>query len=91
MPENTPRRAGAKELEVLQALRKNGAVNFERIGEMVKDMPDTVLDPDVVSGDYIATGYSSVIHVWKTGIEQLGLDEAADVRDLSDRLRRPGR
>ncbi len=80
---------GAKELEVLQTLRKTGAVDFDRVAEMVKNMPESVLSPGTVADDYIVTGYTSVLKIWNTGIAAQGLEDLGKIRDLNDRFQRP--
>ena len=80
---------GAKELDVLQNLRKSGAVDFDRVAEMVKNMPESVLSPGTVADDYIVSGYTSVLKIWSTGLAEQGLEDVGKIRDLNDRFQRP--
>ncbi|SDY34787.1 hypothetical protein [Tessaracoccus flavus] len=73
------------QMEVLEKLRSSGAVDFEKIGGAVTELAPKLFDPGTVADDYIATGYSSVIHVWKTGMALEELGRPAELQEMADR------
>lgn len=73
------------QLEVLQALRTSGAVDFEKIGGAVTELAPKLFDPGTVADDYIATGYSSVIKVWKTGMSLEELAQPVELQEMATR------
>ena len=80
MPENT-----SSQKLVLEKLRSSGAINFDKIGEAVTAITPQVFDPGTEADDYIATGYTSVIKVWQTG---LTMDELARPAELNEMVAR---
>lgn len=80
MPENIK-----TQMQVLESLRTSGAVDFAKIGDAVTAIAPQVFDGGTVADDYIATGYTSVIKVYKTGA---GLAELANPEVLQDMVSR---
>lgn len=77
----------ARELELMKTVRDSGVVNFEQLGKLVAKVTPELFDPGVVADDYIASGYSSVIKIWKTG-SGLTLDNIAALRTISSEVRK---
>lgn len=86
MPED---KRAAKSREFLQQLQKTGAVDFDRVGEVVKQVGPQLFDPGLAASDYIAKGYESVIHVWEIRPTELGLEQVSKIRDVTNRITKP--
>lgn len=76
----------AKETQLVNAIHKSDAVNFDAIGKVVADVGPQLFDPGVAADDYIAKAYSSVIQVWKTlgGVPQL--EDMAALKQIGARV-----
>lgn len=69
--------------QVLKKLRDSGAIDFDKMGAVVTEVTPHLFDPGVVADDYIATGYSSVIKVWQTGMTTKTLGDDVQLQDMA--------
>jgi hypothetical protein len=76
-----------KELELMRSIRDSSVVDFDQLGKLVARVTPELFDPGVVADDYIATGYTSVVHVWKTG-SGASLEEIAGLINIGNEMRR---
>ncbi|MCK9894184.1 hypothetical protein [Frankia sp. AgB32] len=63
--------------ELLLRVKESGAIDFEKLGQVVTEVTPQLFDPGVIADDYVASAYSSVAKVWKmdvlhTALEQIG-------------------
>ena len=77
----------AKEWEIVNTIKDSGVINFDQLGKLVAKVGPALFDPGVVADDYIASGYSSVIKVWKTGNVLPGLENVAALKGMVDKIR----
>ena len=77
----------AKERELMTQIRDSGVVNFDQLGKLVSKVTPELFNPGVVADDYIASGYSSVIKIWKTGMPGT-LDNIAALKSIATDLRK---
>lgn len=75
-----------KEMELVMSIRDSGLINFDQLGKVVSQVAPALFDPGVVADDYIASGYSSVIKVWKTGSGP-GLEQIEALRSIGGEIR----
>lgn len=71
-----------KHLKLMKDVTTSGLVDFQKLGQVVADVTPQLFDPGVVADNYIASGYSDVVKVWKTDLTSLGLDHAARIQDM---------
>lgn len=85
---NDLRRASLTETELalMKTVRDSGVINYDQLGRLVATVTPQLFDPGVVADDYIATGYSSVIKVWKTGSGVL--ESIPELRTLSQDIKK---
>lgn len=76
-----------KEMMLVRSVVDSGVVNFEQLGKLVSKITPDLFDPGVAADDYIATGYSSVIKIWKTSAPA-GLDQIEALRSIAPELRK---
>lgn len=77
--------------EFLKRLETTGAVDFNQVGELVKQVSPQLFDPGLAQSDYIAKGYESVIHIWEIRPADIGLDQVAKLRDVTQQVKKPTR
>ena len=77
----------SREMELIKSVRDSGIVNFEQLGKLVAKVTPELFDPGVVADDYIASGYSSVIKIWKTGMGPQ-LEGLEVLRNMGPEMRR---
>jgi hypothetical protein len=78
-----------KEMDLIRSIRDSGLINFDQLGKLVARVTPELFDPGVVADDYIASCYSSVIKVWKTGFGP-GLEGIDRLRSVATELTRKG-
>lgn len=85
---NELRRAALSDTEMtlMKTVRDSGVINYDQLGRLVATVTPQLFDPGVVADDYIATGYSSVIKVYKmqSGI----LENIPELRTLSQDIKK---
>ncbi|ASK66876.1 hypothetical protein CFK39_14860 [Brachybacterium avium] len=91
MPEKKTTKAQAEKLKFVREMQRTRAVDFDQIGELVKQLPETVLGAEGVAADHVIKVYESVLHVSEIGAEQLRVEEVDSLRDIATRFDRPGR
>ena len=72
----------AKHRELMNTVMKSGAVDFEKLGAIVSEVMPQLFDPSVVMDNYIASGYSDIVKVWKMSIEDLGLEQVSRLKEI---------
>lgn len=77
----------ARERDMITMIRDSGVVNFDQLGKLVAKVTPELFNPGIVADDYIASGYSSVIKIWKTGFGGV-LDKVAALRTVSSEIRK---
>jgi len=71
-----------RHLELMKAVRDSGAVDFSKLGQVVSDVVPQLFDPSIVADNYIATGYTDVVKVWKTDLTSIGLAGRAELQQM---------
>ena len=70
-------------LELMKTVRDSGAVDFAKLGAIVSEVAPKLFDPNIALDNYIATGYSDVVKVWKTDISAtLGLADKVQLQQM---------
>jgi hypothetical protein len=72
-----------RHLELMRSIRDSGAVDFNKLGQVVSDVAPQLFDPNIVADNYIATGYSDVVKVWKTDVASLGLADRVQLQQMN--------
>lgn len=80
-------RLSDKEMEIVNSIRDSGVINFDQLGKVVAQVAPALFDPGIAADDYIATGYSSVIRIWKTGIDFGGLEAMVALKNMANEMR----
>ena len=75
-----------REMELIKTVRDSGVINFDQLGKLVAKVTPDLFDPGVAADDYIATGYSSVIKIWKM-MTAPQLDQVEALRKINADLR----
>lgn len=71
-----------RHMQLMKSVRDSGAIDFTKLGQVVTDVAPHLFDPNVVADNYIASGYSDVIKVWKTDLQTPGLATKAELQQL---------
>ena len=74
--------------KMFDIVHKSGLVDLKHLGDVVNQITPKLLDPGVVSDDYVAKVYSSVISVYKSNIEKAGLERITDLAKMGQQ--KPG-
>lgn len=77
-----PEPISAKHRELMNTVMRSGAVDFEKMGAIVSEVMPKLFDPGVVMDNYIASGYSDVVKIWKMSIEDLGLEQVSRLKEI---------
>jgi hypothetical protein len=67
MEEEMTKSPSDKHVELMNAAKDSGVIDFTQRGAMVTQITPQLFDPAVVADNYIATGHTDVVQVWKTG------------------------
>ncbi len=74
------------EMKLMLSIRDSGVINFDQLGKVVAQVAPAVFDPGVVADDYIASAYTSVLQIWKTGSAP-GLENTENLRSIVGEVR----
>lgn len=99
MPEKSTTNLQGFKRDLVKEIQATRAIDFDRIGELVAKLPETVLDPGALAengdddgGDYVIKIVKSVLHVAEVDSQaQLRVDEVAKLRELNTRFAGLGR
>jgi len=79
-----------KHMELLNAVKDSGAIDFDKMGQVATEITPQLFDPQVAAGDYIASGYSSVVKVWKQMEDIQGIEQIAQLQQMLGNVSGPG-
>lgn len=72
-------------LALMKTVRDSGAIDFAKLGQVVTDVTPQLFNPDIAADNYIATGYSDVVKVWKTSITDVNqLANPAELQQMGN-------
>jgi hypothetical protein len=77
-----------KHLELAKAVKDSGAIDFDKLGEVVKDVAPKLLDnPGVAADDYVLRVAGNVIGAWKVAPSQIGLEAINQLQDMAKQVK----
>ena len=83
MPDNQD----AQNKRMLDVVHSSGLVNFDHLGDVVKQVTPGLKSGGLAADDYVAKAYSSVVQVWKTGLTRPGLENVENLQRVGGQIR----
>jgi len=70
-------------MALMNTVKNSGAIDFKKLGDLVTQVTPQLFDPSIAADNYIASGYSDVVKVWKQRtLDQSAIESVANVQGM---------